>query len=91
MRVGLLATALAFPFQVGTVIGVLRFGSGTRPYQFGLTTHRIGRNVLLGVLGWLILTPLVLAVFALTEWLQALLVQGGPAAHPFERLRRAPR
>jgi membrane protease YdiL (CAAX protease family) len=36
--------------------------SDTLPYQLGLTTHRLGRNLLLGFLGWLLVTVPVLAV-----------------------------
>lgn len=90
MRVGLLATALALPFQVWTILAILRFGSDTRPYQLGLTTRRAGRNVILGALGWLILTPPVLLLYALASWLQNQLARGGVKEHPLSRLATDP-
>src|ERR1044072_3722413 len=48
LRIGLLITLLAFPFQVGSVLFVLQRMSGTRPYQLGLTWHRAEKNVALG-------------------------------------------
>jgi membrane protease YdiL (CAAX protease family) len=89
-RIGLLATALAFPFEVWSVLGVLRFASGTQPYQLGLSAHRAGRNVLLGVLGWLILTPPVRALNVLVTWLFSLGKSPGNVDHPLTRLSRDP-
>lgn len=91
MRLLLLANAMAFPFQVLTLVGVPRLVSGTQPYQLGLTTARLGRNGLLGVLGWLILTPPVLALNGLATWLLSLLSrEKGIAEHPFTRLSQNP-
>jgi membrane protease YdiL (CAAX protease family) len=89
-RIGLLATILAFPFEVWSVLGILRFGSGTRPSQIGLTSHQAGRNMLLGVLGWLILTPPVLGLNGLVTWLFSLGKSPGNIDHPLTRLSRDP-
>jgi membrane protease YdiL (CAAX protease family) len=90
MRISLLAGTLAFPFQVLTIIALLRLGSGTQPYQLGLTTSRLGRNVLLGVLGALILTPPVLALNILVTGLLGQLSGGkGITEHPLTQLSRS--
>src|SRR5262249_49158976 len=87
-RVGLLISLLAFPFQLLSILFVLQRASNTQPYQLGLTTHRLGRNVLLGALGWLILTPPVLvlneAVYQAYQWLAPEQV----GQHPFTQLAK---
>ncbi|MBI1918619.1 MAG: CPBP family intramembrane metalloprotease [Planctomycetes bacterium] len=85
-RVGMLVTVIAFPFQVLTILLLLGFGSGTRPYQLGLTANRAGDNVLLGFLAWLVLTPLVLALFGLVRWVLTHLTPGGVSDHPFTQV-----
>ncbi len=67
---------LALPFQVGTMLFLPAASSGTRPYQLGLTTHRLMANLFLGYLAWLVLTPLVYVV----EFLA--LVITSPEKHP---------
>jgi membrane protease YdiL (CAAX protease family) len=64
-RMVLPVRVLAFPFQALTF--PLLFGalSGTRPDQLALSRRRFGRNVLYGVAGMLLLTPLVLGIYAL--------------------------
>jgi membrane protease YdiL (CAAX protease family) len=85
-RVALLVTALALPFQLATVPWVLLSLSRTRPYQYGLTAHRLGRNALLGVLLWAVLTPPVLAVnFGVGKLVEAY-SREGVSKHAFERL-----
>jgi membrane protease YdiL (CAAX protease family) len=88
-RLNLVASLIAFPFQVLSVLLFLHRLGGTRPYQLGLTTNQVGRNVLLGVLGWLILTPVVLGLnMEVTELLQV----WEPKVvkeHPFLKLRES--
>jgi membrane protease YdiL (CAAX protease family) len=64
-----LALACAFPFQLGSILLVVRRYSGARLDQLGLTTRRLPANVILGYLGWLVLCPVVYAVSYLTTWL----------------------
>jgi membrane protease YdiL (CAAX protease family) len=53
---------LCFPLNIATILLLPRLLSDTLPYQLGLTTHRLGRNLLLGFLGWLLVTAPVLAI-----------------------------
>jgi membrane protease YdiL (CAAX protease family) len=75
----------AFPFQVAFIPGLLYLGSGTRPYQLGLTRHRLVQNITLAFLGWLVLTPLVTGINVVVEgvwqWLQ-----NKPEVHPLAQL-----
>jgi membrane protease YdiL (CAAX protease family) len=57
-RVNLWSYVFSLPLYVATVLGVCGLGSGTRPYQLGVTTHRLGRNLLAGALGAVLLSPL---------------------------------
>jgi membrane protease YdiL (CAAX protease family) len=73
------AAALAAPFQVALIVGGLRL-CGARLYQLGLTTSRAVQNIVAGYLGWLVVTPVALALFALlTLWIT-------PQTHLVERL-----
>jgi hypothetical protein len=81
-RLTLWAMAAAFPFQVLTVPLFLARLRGAVPEQLGLTPSRLGRNLLLGLLGWALLTPLVYGVHQLFLWLFTLWPGGvgeGPA------------
>ncbi|HMP58772.1 MAG TPA: CPBP family glutamic-type intramembrane protease, partial [Gemmatales bacterium] len=53
----------------------LHLRAGARPYQVGLTRHAFGSSLLLGYLCWLVVTPLVFALFlglrALEDWIGA--------------------
>jgi membrane protease YdiL (CAAX protease family) len=82
IRLTLWAKVLAFPFQAVTIPLVLYAASRTRPAQLGLTTRRLGRNLLLGLAAFLVLAPLVLAVNALVEILYRRILGGQPQAHP---------
>ncbi len=54
--------ALAFPLQAVTVPVVFYAFRGVPPWRLGLTTWKLGPNVLAGVGAWLLITPLVFAV-----------------------------
>jgi membrane protease YdiL (CAAX protease family) len=82
LRIGLWAMALAFPLQAFTIPFVLHAVSGTRPAQLGLTTRRLGRNLLLGFGGFLVLSPLVLAINDGAERLNTSMLGGVPQVHP---------
>jgi membrane protease YdiL (CAAX protease family) len=66
--------ALAFPFQVATILGVLGLAHGSLPAALGLKRDRLGRNVKLGIATALVLTPVVIGlhqtiVLVYTHWL----------------------
>jgi membrane protease YdiL (CAAX protease family) len=63
-----LAGALAFPVQVALIFLTLWNVHRARPFQIGIHTNRLSANVILGYLGWLVLTPSALAVEVLTVW-----------------------
>jgi membrane protease YdiL (CAAX protease family) len=73
---------LALPFQVATILFLLSAGTRTRPYQLGLTTHRLPANLVLGYVAWMILTPLVYAVEFLTIAMDSWLLPTPPEKHP---------
>ena len=64
-RKGLWLNAAAFPFEALTIPVLLYSLSGTRPYQLGLTRRRLGRNLLVGFVGALVLVPCVFGVYYL--------------------------
>jgi membrane protease YdiL (CAAX protease family) len=79
---------LELPFQVATIFFLLSAGTGTRPYQLGLTTHRLPANLVLGYVAWMILTPLVYAVLflmtAVDSWLLPTPAEKHPLIEAFE-------
>lgn len=75
-RLTLWMRALAWPPQLLTFPLVFAALSNTRLPQLGLTTRRLGRNVLAGVVGTLILTPLVYAVYWSVRYLYSLYGEG---------------
>ena len=79
-------SALAFPFQVATVLLVPRRVSGSTLSQLGLSTHDTARNVVLGWLGWFLLAPLVLTVYSLMNWVRQEWFQMDPEKHLLAQL-----
>jgi membrane protease YdiL (CAAX protease family) len=69
-RRNLWVATLAAPFQVATILVILWRSSGTRPFQLGLTLHRLRQNFWLGVCGFALLTPAVYGILAGLEVLQ---------------------
>jgi membrane protease YdiL (CAAX protease family) len=67
-RVSMWLTALSLPLNFATVVGVPALLSGAQPYQLGLTTNRIGRNILLGAFGAFLVAPLHIFVFYFDSW-----------------------
>jgi membrane protease YdiL (CAAX protease family) len=88
-RLLLWLSVFCFPFNVATTLVLPRLLSNTQPYQLGLTTHRLGRNVLAGILGWLTLTPLVLGLNLLVGLLYQWVAQGMPKPHALMELSHA--
>jgi membrane protease YdiL (CAAX protease family) len=68
-RKGLWLNAVAFPFQALSIPVLLFSVSGTRPNQLGLTRRRLGRNLLVGLLGTVVLVPAVFGVYYLVTLL----------------------
>ncbi len=85
VRATLWRSDLALPLNVFSMIGVLWAASGTRPYQLGLTTARVGRNALLGVLTAVCVVPVV---YLILLGVNALLrgVGEAPEEHPITKL-----
>jgi membrane protease YdiL (CAAX protease family) len=83
-RLALWSNTLAWPFQVLTFPLLFASLSGTRLDQLGLTTRRLGRNVLAGVVGMLALTPAVFGVYWLVRRLYELAGQHGIEKHALE-------
>jgi len=88
-RVGLWTSIFCLPLNLATLLLLPRLLSDTRPYQLGLTTYRLGRSVLLGVLGWIILTPVVLWLNELVHQLYVRITSGEPALHSLTMLSRS--
>jgi membrane protease YdiL (CAAX protease family) len=86
IRAELWAMAFAFPFPLAGTFLLLRALSGTRLYQLGFTTHNAARNGMIGWLGWLLLTPAILAVHILVVWASSVWEGRPPEEHPVARL-----
>ena len=84
-RLFLWASAFAVPFQVLTYPLVFAAMSGTRPEQLGLTVRRLGRNVLAGVSG-LLLMPDIFALFWLVSRCYGPSGEDGIERHFLEKL-----
>lgn len=69
---------LAAPVIIALVIIGLNQVFKATPGQIGLSTRRLGANLALGYVGWLIIAPLSFGVFALAT----MLLQRAPDKHP---------
>jgi membrane protease YdiL (CAAX protease family) len=88
-RVGVAAAIIAFPLQLLSIPLLLGYTSRTRPCHFGVTAHRWKQNVLLGLVGWMVLTPPVLGLnWAVTLLFQALTPKQ-VTEHNFSRLTQS--
>jgi membrane protease YdiL (CAAX protease family) len=85
-RLSLWAATAALPFQVLGTLFLLHLCSQTLPYQVGLTTSRFGPNVLVGYVAWLLLTPTVLFLHAVTQRVYELTTFYKPEPHPIQKL-----
>jgi membrane protease YdiL (CAAX protease family) len=70
-RMSLWPSVLAMPLQALTFPLLFAALSSTQPRQLGLTTRRLGPNVLVGFLGLIVLTPICFGVFWLVRYLYA--------------------
>ncbi len=89
IRLGLWASAFAFPVQVAAVVGFLRSFAEAEPYQLGLTTARAGPNAYLGFLTCLAVLPAVYFCNVLTTTLYQHAMQAPPEHHVLEQLVQA--
>jgi hypothetical protein len=85
-RLNLWTELFGFPLQAATIPVLLYAVSRTRPGQLGLTTRRLGRNLLLGVAVFVVLTPPVLGLNYLVEFLYRSALGAEPRLHPFTQL-----
>jgi membrane protease YdiL (CAAX protease family) len=89
LRQGLLAQAVATPFQVVLILLLFRHLSNTQPYQLGWTGYHFRANVTVGALAWSLATPLVYLTSTLVALLFKILVEGREEQHPLEKLVKA--
>lgn len=85
-RLHLWSLALAAPFQALTFPAVFWLLGRVPPGRLGLTTNDLGRNVVRGFGGWLLLLPLVLVVNLMVLALFNLTGASGVQEHPLTRL-----
>ena len=74
------------PSRLLTIPLIFSAFSGTRLNQLGLTTVRFGRNVLLGIAGWMALVPPVFGIFQLFRYFNSQLVEPNVEKHILEQL-----
>jgi membrane protease YdiL (CAAX protease family) len=77
-------TAIAFPFQVGLILGWFAGMRGAPPARLGLTCRRAAQDVVTGYLTWLVLAPAALLLY----WAVLLFVEA--QTHPLEQLTTRP-
>jgi membrane protease YdiL (CAAX protease family) len=77
-----------FPLTVASVLLVLFFVSGTRPYQIGIHTHRLGRNILVGGIAWVTFTPFLMVLNVALTWLLKRLGEPVGEDHALTKLGR---
>jgi membrane protease YdiL (CAAX protease family) len=86
IRVNLWRSDFAMPLSVTSMVVLLWRYSGTRPYQLGLTAHRLGRNVLVGGITAICVVPVVeFVILPAATWLLRGVGQA-PEEHPITRL-----
>src|SRR5262249_3821565 len=85
-RTGFWLSDLVLPLNLASILLLFRYVSGTRPYQLGLTTHRFGKNVLLGLMTTLCIVPLVYVILQFTNWLLRVGTGEAPQSHPITLL-----
>jgi len=79
--------ALALFLQVPAVLVFFRLTRNVRPYQLGLTTHRLAANVVAGYVAWLVCSLLAYGVLYLVQLFYLLLLRRLPEEqHPLTKL-----
>jgi membrane protease YdiL (CAAX protease family) len=87
-RYSLWISTVSFVPQLVAALALLLVLSGARPYQYGWTTHRLGRNLVIGILAWLIFMPPILAFNAVVSEIYKHWLGGPTEPHALERLTR---
>jgi membrane protease YdiL (CAAX protease family) len=77
---------LTCPFQVLALVNLVRSMSGAHLYQLGLTGSRLKQNLVVGWLGWLIVTPPVLALHVAVLWIYTAWLHVRPEEHALIKL-----
>jgi membrane protease YdiL (CAAX protease family) len=67
IRCNLWAGLIAFPLQAISMPWVLYHVAAIRPSRIGLTQQRLRRNMLIGVVAWIVVTPVVLGLNIFVE------------------------
>lgn len=85
-RYAVWSKVVTFPLQLAAVVALMKF-CNARLYQLGLTGRRVGRDVLLGVLGFCALTPFVRACHGVVAslWREYVTL---PVPHALEQISR---
>jgi membrane protease YdiL (CAAX protease family) len=69
-RMNLWALSLAFPLRILVFYVLLRARGRLEPYQLGLTRTRLPQNILVGFIGWLLVTPVAFGILAVAvSWI----------------------
>jgi membrane protease YdiL (CAAX protease family) len=76
------ASVLAFPIILLMIRFLIKESSMEKPTPLGFSVHRWKPNLVLGYLGWLIITPICFATFILVNWLFFKLTGELPDKHP---------
>jgi membrane protease YdiL (CAAX protease family) len=64
-----LGVAISYPLVVALVLTVLIVRRNTRPYQLGIHAWRWRQGIVLGIVAWLLSTPLVEGTNILVSWI----------------------
>jgi membrane protease YdiL (CAAX protease family) len=88
-RLNLWSVALAFPFSAATAPVLFYALRGTSPESIGFTRRRFARNALAGVIGWLLITPMVFIIFWLVQVFYRLVDPDGIQTHALTSIATA--
>ncbi len=88
-RVGLWITTFYVPLVCAAIVLVPAAVSGTRPYQLGLSTHRLPGNLLVGLLTAFCVNPFAQGVFLVITTVQRHF-DTQPENHPIAEMAKAP-
>jgi membrane protease YdiL (CAAX protease family) len=87
IRLSIWVSIVALPLQVLAILVVLRRGSDTLPYQLGLTSHRLWRNLVLGLLAGVVLAAVVNGLNLLVIWGYQQIYPVETDQHPYFQLK----
>jgi membrane protease YdiL (CAAX protease family) len=89
LRLALWASPMTLLLFLANTFLIMYAVSRTRPYQLGFSWTRWPQNCVLGYLGFLVLTPLVLGFDVLVQWLFHDVFGVEPIPHPLLELGKA--